>query len=370
MQAIAIPLSAVVAFLSLAAVPSVSIAPPQAGGLQRVMPQEGADDPGEDLFAKAFEPERWRARLTTSDLDRRERAYEALLQRAGFDPSARLFLEELARDPDAGELGWTARLALRELGRPTFRAGGGRLPGGLLRGQNPLEDLMQGLMRRDDAFPFGAPFVAPAPGQGGGSRAFSGRSIHLQQENGHTVLEVVEQVDGQEQRTRYEGESLDAILQANPELEKELGGLQLRIGGAAPLDLDLDLAPGLRDLLGGRGGQLGLPATPQRPTQPVTTEKFGIIAQPLTDEHATELGLDGGLFVERTAPGTYAHLLGIGTGDVLVEIEGQPVRSVEDVGRVMAAHDPEGSIRATWIDELGQRRSGAWPPDRSTPRPR
>lgn len=370
MQAIAIPLSAFLALVSIAALPARSIAAPQGGGLQRVMPQEGADDPGEDLFAQDFDPARWRTRLATTDLDRRERAYEALLQRAGFDPTARLFLEELARDPDAGELGWTARLALRELGRARFGPMG-RLPGGILRGQNPLEGLMQELLRRDDAFPFGTPFAAPAPGPGARSgTSFSGRSIHLRQESGRTVLEVVEQVDGQEQRTRYEGESLDAILEANPELARELGGLQLRVGGGAPLDLDLALPPGLRDLVGGARGLQGLPVTPQRPTQPVTTEKFGIIAQPLTAEHARELGLDGGLFVERTATGTYAHLLGIGTGDVLVEIDGQPVHTVEDVGRVMAGHDPARPIRATWIDELGQRRNGAWPPENAPSPPR
>jgi hypothetical protein len=359
MHAIATSMTAVLALTVLTAGPAPAL-PQQGSGLQRVMPDEGADDPGEDLFARDFDPERWRARMATRDLDRRERAYEALLQRAGFDPAARLFLEELARDPDAGELGWTARLALRELGRPTF-GGRSRLPGNFLGGRNPLEDLMQDLLRRGDMSPFAGP-LGGLPGTGNGPRGgWSGRTIHLEQRDGRTFLEVVEQVDGEERTTTYEGGSLQEILDLHPELG-DLGGLELHVAAGQRVDLSLGLPEALQRLTGPRGLR-GLPVAPQRPARPVVTDKFGIIAQPLTEQHAAELGLEeGGLYVERSAPGTYAHLLGIGTGDVLLDIEGQAVRSVEDVSRIMEAHDPEASIQATWIDELGQRRSKSWPP--------
>ena len=96
-------------------------APAPQGNLRRLDPDQGHDPKDlKDAFARDFDRHRWEERLTQSDLDQREASLDALLKRARLDPVARAFLEELAKDPKGGELSWTARLALRQLGRPNF----------------------------------------------------------------------------------------------------------------------------------------------------------------------------------------------------------------------------------------------------------
>src|SRR5262245_48478216 len=96
-------------------------APKGTGALQRIAPAQEPEEqtPGQ-MLTRNFDRERWRELLNASDLERRERSFDLVVKRAGFDPNARAFLEELARDPQNGELAWTARLALRELGRARF----------------------------------------------------------------------------------------------------------------------------------------------------------------------------------------------------------------------------------------------------------
>jgi len=73
------------------------------------------------LIGSQFDPGAWRLRLVDADLDAREKAYAELVLRARLDPSARLFVEEIASDPSDLELSWTGRLALRELGAARFQ---------------------------------------------------------------------------------------------------------------------------------------------------------------------------------------------------------------------------------------------------------
>jgi hypothetical protein len=79
--------------------------------LSRVEEQQGrqAVDP--------WERESWRGKLSASDLDQREHAFEQLLDAARRDPEARAKLELWSEDGTDTEFAWTARLALRELER-------------------------------------------------------------------------------------------------------------------------------------------------------------------------------------------------------------------------------------------------------------
>lgn len=335
--------------------------------LQRIPPQEeGAGRDLSQLFARDFDADRWRELLATSDLDQREQNLEVLLKRAGLDPAARGFLEELARDPHGGELSWTARLALRELGRARFPVQspfaldpfghGGR-----------LEDMLRQWMDQGDWGLFQMQPFGQGQRAGGGGNAGQGRTVHIEQTAQGARIEIVEERDGEEHVRTYDGASLDEILAENPELEDELGDLAVRVQPGAPLGLDLQLGPrpGGRGVLPAPFGNdvRKLPALPQQSARPVRTDKLGVIARTLTPEHRKELGLEEGqgLYVERSATGTFAHLLGIGSGDVLLEIDGQPVGTEEDIGRIMAQRAADAPLTVTWLDDLGQRRTKTWP---------
>src|SRR6185436_15808937 len=110
--------------LSLPSLALFQDAPPAApapqGSLRRLDPSQSHEQDLKDAFTRDFDRQRWEERLTQSDLDQRERSLDALLKRARIDPVARAFLEELAKSPKGGELAWTARLALRQLGRANF----------------------------------------------------------------------------------------------------------------------------------------------------------------------------------------------------------------------------------------------------------
>jgi hypothetical protein len=355
--------------LSFAGVPSAQdsappAAPPTDGGLRRVDPSQEEDPRGlRDLLSRDFDRDRWEERLTQPDLDQRERSLDALLKRARFDPVARAFLEEHAMDPQGGELAWTARLALRELGRASFPMQGFFPGADPLGSAQRMQEWMEELFGRD-GFGLMVPHPSlPLPGRQG-TRG-SGRSVQVEQnERGARVL-VTETVDGTQQTREYEGGSIEEILQANPELERELDGLRIHVQPGSPLDLRFDL--GNRLDRNGRlsPGQLLLEPrlAPQGRSRPILTDRLGVIVQPLSAERARELGLVGvGLVVERSVPETYAHLLGVGAGDVLVELDGTALRSAADIERVMRARAADDELRLVWLDQLGQRQEKTWKP--------
>ena len=339
-------------------------APPQQGSLRRVDPRPESADPDDprELFSRGFERERWRERLLATNLDLRERSFDALLRRARLDPIARAFLEELASDPNGGELAWTARLALRELGRANLPLQGflGADPVGSAQ---RMQDWMEELFGRDG---FGVMLRHPsrsaptAPGTRG-----SGRSVQVEQTREGARVRITETIDGQEQTRDFEGNSLEDILAANPELERELAGLSIRVGRGVPIDLEFDLGNPLDQRLRRppKIGQ-GLPLLPQGRSRPALTDRLGVIVQVVGDARARELGLaNQGLVVERAYPHTYAHLLGVKAGDVLIELDEVPLQRPEDIEKVMGAREPDDELTLVWLDELGQRREKTWQPD-------
>ncbi len=342
-----------------------SPAPSAPGGLRRLDPGLESEDQGDlkGLFARDFERDRWQERLLQPDLDQREKSLDALLKRARFDPVARAFLEERAADSKGGELAWTARLALRELGRASFGLHG------FAPGADPFGSAQRMQARMDELFgrggfalrfPHSAPPQAPLASPRG-----SGRSVQVEQSEGGALVRITETIDGQEQTRDYQGKSLQEILEAQPELQGDMDGLSIQVQPGSPLDLRFDLGERIgpmRRFPGER--QEGLRLAPQGKSRPILTDRLGVIVQPVSAARARELGLQGkGLLVERSFPETYAHLLGVGAGAVLIELNQIVLATAADIERAMRARAPDDELTLVWLDELGQRQEKTWKPN-------
>jgi len=95
--------------------------------------------------------------------------------------------------------------------------------------------------------------------------------------------------------------------------------------------------------------QVALAELPDRPSEPesedgtssapgVGNEKFGLTLQPLTAETATRVGLDAddqGVLVTRVDPAGNAAAAGIRQGDLIQEVNRQPVRNIAEFNTAM-----------------------------------
>ncbi len=287
---------------------------PRAAAPAPILPATGIDE---------FDPDLWAARLTDGDLDRREAAFEELVALAARVPEVRAWLE--ARAAGADELAWTARLARRELERAAaspvdadpltrwfdrfdrFDPFGGRDPFESLRGADPFGrgrsafDALEQLFR--------------APGALG---------LRVQVGPDGVQVQVEEVTDGERSLRTYRAESLEALLQAHPELTPRIGAVP---GASAP-------AGGVRtDILGVRVA----------PSDPSGGEPEGLV-------------------VFDTEPGTVAHLLGVSRGDLLLELNGRPLRAVGDISEALAARTQDGEIRLRWRTAAGAETVRVWGP--------
>lgn len=304
-----------------------------------------------------FDGEVWRERLTEPDLARREVHFDRLVREAAVDPVLQSWVRETAAGAAQPELAWTCRLALREIESLSVRSnpfGGFGFPG---RGpatdfdqlQRQLEEMLQGFGQPWD--PFGdwdrqgvapVPPMPQVPGGTGGSS--SQRSVRIEQDGDGARVIITEIVDGEEQTQEYEGATLEDILAAHPELEEEIG--------IAPGAMRLQLGPGLQGL---QKRAFGIPANPL---------VFGVYVSQASEPRRGQLGLepDVGLLVRGTEPGTYAHYLGITLGDVLVELNGETLRGLEDISGIMAERLPEDPLEVLWYDNWGRRHRETWVP--------
>ena len=368
-------------------------------GLVRIAPQRG-----DGVQREPFEAERWRSALSEPNLDLRERELDRLLERARSDAEAWDFLRDLAADDQAGELAWTARLALRELENQPRNVVFRPFAGPRFRLSDPftdLDEMLQDFGLGDLGIGGGVvPLVPSMPsareGRGGsmpGGGSFqmgSERRVEIQNDGQTWSLRIHDVVDGKETLKEYEGESLEAILEANPELHDQLGVSHL---GAEPEGFRLDtglplqggsvqeLFQGLRGLdgalpsqgflwkNGGTPGRLQVFVRPQSHSQPLRTDKLGVRVVPITPDHAAELNLEEGvgLYVHTSFPGTIAHLLGVRNGDVLLELDGRILRSVEDITVFMEQRGENDHVRLAWIDGDGEQQDRAWYPDGKVP---
>lgn len=315
-----------------------------AGGLQRVEPLPDADAPAPADPSQPFDATAWAARLADPNLVARERAFSDIVALASIDPAAVAWLEGLAGPAIGGELGWTARLALREIERTRvnrfdvfgdpFRTFGDPFPG-LRIGPDGASDIGELRRRLDELF---GRVGGGVPGAAADGRA-SGQSVSVRQDGDGCTVEVVEIVDGEEQRRTYEGESLEQVLEAHPELRELVqGGVQLGVPSVPRLGDTVDATPDPRVL--------------------------GVFVSELPDDVRAHLGLEGGVgvYVRSVVPLGHAHRLGIAMGDVLVELDGRAIDSLTRVSEIMGARDPKAELRAVWYDAWGNRRSRSWRP--------
>lgn len=107
------------------------------------------------------------------------------------------------------------------------------------------------------------------------------------------------------------------------------GGGNVGVGFAIPINTVRDLLPQLHE------GK-------------VTRGKIGVYVapQPINEETSTELGLPhvGGAEIGSVAPGGPAEAAGIGAGDVVVEFNGKPVRSNDDLVSAVTATRPGTTV--------------------------
>ena len=323
-------------FVSLAAVAFAQSAPQSAPArkLARVAPEQRKEVPPPSL-------DDWKKQLSDADLGRREAAFSELVERARGDEALRAALEQCSKS-DAGELAWTARLALREL-RNAPRAD----PFGRAEGYDDLrrrfEELEHDFGGMDSMFEDLRSHLVPVPQVPGANRQLQVYSLKVGPDG--VSLETTEEVDGNTQKKTYKAKDMEELLQQNPELRGTFGG-------GARFDFGLGGAPRM------------WPAIPRTGKQP-PTNVLGIYSEKLSPEQARDLGLEPeqGLRVDRIEPGTIAQVLGIRRGDTLVELNGKPIYGAEDVRKVLQARQPEEDLAVTLIGEgTTERRTLRWSP--------
>jgi hypothetical protein len=293
--------------------------------LQPVQPQA----PRAQSFEQVFQASEWRERLSQRDLNAREQSYAELLELARKD--ARIADEVRAWSRGQDELAWSARLLLRELDRRgargalrTFRTDGwGDMQERMHeRMQERMQDLQQRMerLREEVERDFGRAFEREGP------MTRQQRQVETRQDpNGARVEVRTRTGNGPEEVKVYEGRTLDEIYQAHPELEAENA-------------LKDQLAPPSR-----------MPMVPDRRVlQPMQQRSvLGVMCQPK----------DGGLQIEEVVDGSIAAQVGLRAGDVLLELNGTPVPSREEVARVLQDRRPGEDLVIVIQDANGKRRT-------------
>jgi hypothetical protein len=297
----------------------------------------GAEAPcsGPSAGANLQETVEWRERLADPDLARREKAYERLIQAVRQNPALAGMLREWAEDEGSGELAWTARLALRELKKGPSAGPWGHFhwmpgPQDWPWGDGwPIEALPGPSARRDSAF----------------------ESFQLDQGPDGVRIRVETEVDGERETKTYEGETLEAILEANPEL-----GEKLHAGGGFHNLRQLPREPVPWGAWPRRGEESVAP-------EPLPTDVLGVYVREPTGAERARAGLsEGGLAIERVAEGTIAEVLGLQAGSIITEINGRAVDERDAISAALAERTPEGELRIELYDSFGRRQTRTWRP--------
>lgn len=340
--------------------------------LVRIPAQDRGDDDAQRA-PKRFDADAWRERLAARDLEARERAFDELAGLARDDVDVRRAVKQWAKDDSAGELAWTSRLLLRELGRSTraprtpgapgapFAApfhGGGfddlqRQMEELHRQFGGMDSLFGDLQRQLEDLQRALP--PGGPGLQSSHQSFSMRS-------GPDGVEVeVEEGEGDERHTKtYKAATMEELLEAHPELRGKI-----RIGDAGD------------DFFLGARPRMGAPAQPWWGTQPfarsarpldpneaIDETRLGIHYSAPSADEARALGLDEGqgLRTVDVVPGSLAERLGIRAGDVVVELNGQKLTGPESVKQVLESRKPADELSCTVIDAKGATRKLTYQP--------
>ena len=330
------------------------------GGLTKVAPPPLQTQKG----GSAQTLDAWREQLTDTNLGAREQVFDRVIAAARRDASLRQALRDWSSDNSAGELAWTARLALRELN--FARSGAFGFPGLDLPGFDlstpfdPNEFFQQFDSNWPDANDPHHPLGAP------GNSSSSIESFSLSMGSDGVKCTVKRNIDGKEETQEYTAESIDKLLEAHPELRDQLhGGDALNGWGAG--------GPG-------RSGHLlrvdpfhwfsdsatpdSSPVAPQG-IAPLRTDVLGVRVQPLTQEQSQQLDLEPGvgLRIDSTDPGTIARTMGLQAGHILIEMNGRKLKSRDDITEELKKRGADGQIECVAIDRWGQHRTYTWKPD-------
>jgi S1-C subfamily serine protease len=86
---------------------------------------------------------------------------------------------------------------------------------------------------------------------------------------------------------------------------------------------------------------------------------LGVTTRDVTQELAFQLGLqvERGAYVLATLEGGPAADAGIREGDVIVELDGEPIQTSEDLGRVLGQRDPRDEVEVVVVGQDGGERS-------------
>jgi len=200
---------------------------------------------------------------------------------------------------------------------------------------------------------------AVPPLSGGTTRRFQGYTLQIGPDG--VTLESTENAGGNGEKKTYKAKSMDELLQNYPELREKLGGSEHFGLQGAPGQNWFFLKDGLPD-----NDWLRSP----RPSQQPPTDVLGIYSQKLTPEQARDLDLEPeqGLRIESIKPGTIAQILGLRRGDTIVEIDGQPIYSAEDVRRILKERKADEELTVTLLGEGSKsRRTLRWSPAEPQP---
>ena len=317
-----------------------------------------------------FEADLWREKLTQSDLESRERDFAKLVEIARTDDGARKALERWSKD--GGELGWTSRLALREVGS----ARGGRLNRGgggaddlrqrfdeLERRFGSMDSMFEDMQRNFDRFDSGSPFQwQRAPG---GTAQRSAQSYTLRVEPDGVKVEVQEEVDGKTEKKSYEAKSLDELYAAHPELRDKLGARVHVFGGGnlQPFSQPQTAPNGAWWQRANPDDDADLFARPLQ-AGPRTDILGVVIREPSDEENASAKLEDGvGLAVESVQAGTIADAIGVQAGDILIELNGRALKGRDDVREVLGQRASDEDVKLTLVDAKGKRTTLTWRAD-------
>lgn len=341
----------------------------QPGRLRRVEWPADPSTPAQPVRPLAPEvAQMWTERLFEPNLDLREQAFGELVEAALIDPSLAEFVRKRAQG--VADDAWTWRMLRRELNSRQ----------GSEAGRNASKDPFQGLLDSfgnsgpgaADASGWGPrslddwmrsldPFLGARPGTpvdqlprglgiGGqgllGGAGSTGQSVSVSQTPNGVRVEVHRTRDGQTESEVYEGENLEALKQAHPELQGLLGG-GLRSPSSGLLDMRMGWPLGQNQR-----------QTP-KPSEPLRTDRLGVWTETVGPRPGA---LQGGCRIVQVLPVSLAQVLGLQAGDVLIELGGMPIRGAQDISVALGQREPGAELHATWVDGNGRRKTGSWRP--------
>ena len=356
------------------------------------VPHESVLAPGPGLDLEA-----WRARLSDPDFPARAGALDEAAALAAHDAGMRAALEAWATGRD--ELAWTAWLALRQAdhadaapsrGLRTAPHGGAWMPfvhppgttfgpdGPTWPGQQSGTPSPFGTW---DPFggggldvwfggPFGAPGLPDGAERGGLSISVGPDGVEVR------VEEATD--EGTETRT-YGADSMEELEAAHPELFAEGGALEGFSADGPGLPGPGGPAVGDDDPFhGGLFGRAPLPGPGSlpgglRPALPVPPAPAPEVGGPVLRDDVLGVMVAGtpgdgaeapagGLLVDSVVGGTIAAHVGVGPGDLVIEVAGARVRSAEDVAAALADREDGAPVKVRWVDPDGTLETGTWTP--------